>query len=208
MRFPSTTPRDAHHTSPANSLPPLARVNVVGASGSGKTTFSRQLAAVLGVPYIQLDQVFWEPNWTEPPDSRFFPRVEQVLSGERWVLDGNYHRTAPIKWPRTTTVIWLDYQLWRVLFQVTRRSLVRALKSEELWPQTGNRESLRRLFSRQSIVLYSYRTHPSHRVRYEREQVELSWPHLHFVRLRSPREARAFVRAAEQYVSALKRRLG
>jgi len=72
------------------------------------------------------------------------------------------------------------------------------LKSQELWPGTGNRESFRRLFSKHSIVLFSWRTHASHRVRYEREQAKPSWPHLHFVRLTSPREARAFVQAARQ----------
>jgi adenylate kinase family enzyme len=189
MRPPSTW---------STPLPALTRVNVVGASGSGKSTFASKLAAVLAVPYVQMDQVYWEPRWTEPPDHVFFPRLERAISGERWVLDGNYHRTAPIKWARATTVIWLDLSLPRVLFQVTSRSLRRAWTSDELWPNTGNRESFKKVFSRQSMVLYSLRTHGSVRARYERVQGEPSFCHLQFVRLRSRREAATFLRAARQ----------
>jgi adenylate kinase family enzyme len=179
-------------------LPTLTRVNVVGPSGSGKSTIGRRLAGLLGVLYVQMDQLFWEPGWTEAADAVFLARLERAIEGERWVLDGNYHRTAPIKWPRTTTVVWLDYVLPRVLWQASERAVRRALSGQELWPDTGNRESLGRLFSRKSALLFSLRTHGSHRARYRREQAQPSWPQLHFVRLRSPREAAAFLRAVER----------
>ena len=41
----------------------MKRINVVGTSGSGKSHFSSRLAAKLGVPYIEMDAVFWLPNW-------------------------------------------------------------------------------------------------------------------------------------------------
>src|SRR5207247_4580735 len=39
-----------------------ARVNVKGISGSGKTTFSRELAERLSVPYLELDAIHHGPN--------------------------------------------------------------------------------------------------------------------------------------------------
>lgn len=35
------------------------KINVVGTSGSGKSTFSRRLAAQLAIPYIEMDALFW-----------------------------------------------------------------------------------------------------------------------------------------------------
>ena len=36
----------------------VSRINVVGTSGSGKSTFSKKLASKLNCPYIELDQIF------------------------------------------------------------------------------------------------------------------------------------------------------
>ena len=135
----------------------LARVNVVGASGSGKSTFSKQLASQLEQPLIEMDALFWNSNWTESPDELFFARLRSALAHPRWVLDGNYDRTLPIKWQDVTAVIWLDYSLRRTLLQGLERALVRAWTRVELWPGTGNRESFRAtFFSKKSVLLWSY----------------------------------------------------
>lgn len=87
----------------------MKRINVVGSSGSGKSTFSKQLAMKLGVTYIEMDRLFWLPDWKELDDEAFFDKVVDVTQQEAWVLDGNYSRTQPYKWQRVDTIIWLDY---------------------------------------------------------------------------------------------------
>lgn len=132
---------------PSHVRSPLYRVNVVGTSGSGKSTFAKELALRLNAPYIELDLLYWEPNWKEPTDDVFFRRIEDTLSrSSRWVLDGNYNRAQPVKWKSVTTVIWLDYSYPRVLFQAVRRAIIRGIRREELWVGTGNRESLFKTF--------------------------------------------------------------
>jgi len=75
----------------------MKKINVVGTSGSGKSTFSRTLATRLGYPYLEMDAMFWKPNWQESTDEEFFAKLNSALSQERWVLDGNYNRTVDIK---------------------------------------------------------------------------------------------------------------
>ena len=70
----------------------------MGTSGSGKTSVARRIAKKLNIPYVELDELFWKPNWTESKDEEFFPKLEEALSVDGWVLDGNYTRTIPIKW--------------------------------------------------------------------------------------------------------------
>ena len=41
------------------------RVTVSGTSGSGKTTFARTLAKVIGARHIDLDAINWQPNWQD-----------------------------------------------------------------------------------------------------------------------------------------------
>ena len=65
------------------------RINVVGTSGSGKSTFAKRIAREYRVPYVQLDELQWKPNWEESSDEEFFPKVEKALSSDRGILDGN-----------------------------------------------------------------------------------------------------------------------
>lgn len=51
------------------------RIAVVGASGSGKTTFARRLAERLGIPHIELDAIHWGPDWTPARDDDFRART-------------------------------------------------------------------------------------------------------------------------------------
>ncbi|MBN0386682.1 (d)CMP kinase, partial [Pseudomonas aeruginosa] len=43
-------------------------INVVGTSGSGKSTLARRLAHRLELPWIELDRLYWRPNWQGAPD--------------------------------------------------------------------------------------------------------------------------------------------
>ena len=78
----------------------LDRVAVVGTSCSGKTTLAKTLAARLGATHLELDAVHWEPNWQSAPDEEFRLAVSEALSGDRWVVDGNYGKVRDIIWPR------------------------------------------------------------------------------------------------------------
>src|SRR3954471_7110590 len=100
----------------------LARVNVVGTSGSGKTTFAEQLAAKLGSPHVDLDRLYWQANWTPASDEVFFARITAALQSPSWIVDGNYDRTVPIKWRDVQMVIWLDYCFARTFVQSLRRA--------------------------------------------------------------------------------------
>ena len=117
------------------------RVNVVGTSGSGKSTFSKTLADKLNVPYIELDALNWKPNWTNSSDEELFTKLDDALSVDGWVLDGNYERTQAIKWKSVQMVIHLDLPLHVVLYRIIIRSLItRGLGGQELW--AGNKETL------------------------------------------------------------------
>src|SRR5438105_587112 len=79
---------------------PMNRIVVVGTTNAGKTTMARRLAAKLGVPHVELDALFWEPNWTEADDDVFVERVQNATAGDRWVACGNYSQAHAVLWPR------------------------------------------------------------------------------------------------------------
>jgi adenylate kinase family enzyme len=169
------------------------RINVIGTSGSGKTTFGRQLAKVLKIPFIEMDALFWGPNWSFPEDEQLFQTLENELASESWVLDGNYTRTLDIKWVRVQAVVWLNYKLPRTVYQAVTRAVSRLFSKEELWPGTGNRENLKMLFSKDSIVLWtlkSYHRHKRRNIGYINDQ---KFAHIKFHRIRSPKAGKEFL---------------
>lgn len=170
------------------------RFNVVGTSGSGKTTFSRRLSEVLAVPHIEMDSLFWGPNWSCPSDEEFFVTLQAALHREAWVLDGNYNWARAIKWAAIDCVIWLDYSFARTIHRSLRRTVTRAITRQEIWKGTGNRESFRQsFFSKKSVVLYAIQTYWKNRRNYEALMGDPNYERIEFVRLRSPKEADAFL---------------
>ncbi|MGE3315234.1 MAG: adenylate kinase [Planctomycetaceae bacterium] len=164
------------------------RINVVGTAGSGKSTFARQLGEVLGLPYIEMDTLFWQPDWQETPDPELFPKIRDATSGDRWILDGNYTRSTPEKWKRVELVIWLDLLFLTTVSRVTKRCIQRSFSQRELWPGTGNRESWRKSFlSTDSVIWWSITSHRKNREHYSRCLSAPEYSHISFLRLTTPR---------------------
>jgi adenylate kinase family enzyme len=170
-------------------------VSVVGASGSGKSTFARRLAAHLGVGHVELDALYWGPGWTPRPHEDFVSDVEAAVAGDAWVIDGNYSVLQPAIWARADTVVWIDPPTPLVLAQVYRRTLRFAIDQTELWPGTGLRQPWTDVLApwkRDSIVRWSLQQRRNHPRRYGDAMTSPTNAHLTFHRLRSRREVEAF----------------
>lgn len=126
------------------------RVLVVGTSCSGKTTFARTVSETCGIHHIELDALFWRPNWTETPKPELRERVKREVAREEWVLDGNYSYTQDVTWHRATHLVWLNLPFLVVLWRSVKRTFGRMITGEEMW--AGNHESFRIAFSRNSII--------------------------------------------------------
>jgi adenylate kinase family enzyme len=169
----------------------VVRVSVVGSSGSGKTTFGKALAVRLDVPFVELDSIFHQPNWTELPDDEFRARVREAVAGDEWVIDGNYGVVRPIVLERATTVAWLDYSRPRVMQQVIRRSVGRGITRQELW--NGNCEDPRTWLDADHPIRWAWTHHARKRVEYEERFGSADYAHLAVHRFRKPRETRAWL---------------
>jgi len=167
------------------------RISIVGTSGSGKTTLARQLSQRLAIPHVELDALHHEPNWTEAPIDVFRKRVEQSLSGNSWVVDGNYSKVRDIVWSRADTVIWLDYPLPLIMKRVVWRTFRRVVTQEELW--NGNRETWQTTFSRDSIILWVLQTYRKSRKEYPILFKQPEYAHLKVVHMRSPKTTQAWL---------------
>jgi adenylate kinase family enzyme len=154
---------------------------VASASGSGKTTLGREVARRLGAPFYELDALHHGPGWTEATAEELRARVEPLVSGEAWVVDGVYRgKLGELVLDRADLVVWLDLprRVWlpRLLWRTARR----VFRREVLW--NGNRETLRNsVLGRDALIPFALRTYGDRRRRYDTELA--CYP---VVRLRSP----------------------
>lgn len=100
----------------------MQRILVIGNCGAEKTYFSKTLAKKLDLPVVHLDSIFWLPNWVQRDKGDFDRLLQAELVKPRWLIDGNYKRTLPLRVQYADTVIHLNYNRWICLYRVIKRS--------------------------------------------------------------------------------------
>ena len=138
----------------------MRRVAVIAsASGNGKTTLGRALAARLGVPFVELDALVHGPGWSETPDDELRALVEPIVRSDGWVIDGTYRsKLGMLVFDAADTIVWLDLPIRVWLPRLLRRTGRRLTGRERLW--NDNRETLRGAFGgRESLFGYALRMH-------------------------------------------------
>jgi hypothetical protein len=127
----------------------------------------------------------------------FLARIDGATSGEAWVADGNYGGMGAreIVWSRADTVIWLDFSLPVILTRLWRRTLARIRDRAELWPGTGNRETVRNaFFSRDSLFVWALKTYRRRKNQYADLFARPEYAGV-LVHLREPSEAARWLEA-------------
>lgn len=168
---------------------PPRRIVVAGVSGSGKTTLSRRIAARLELPYVEIDGLHHGPGWVPRPE--FLEDVAAFVAQDSWVTEYQYRTAKPLLLDRATLVVWLDLPTALTMAQVTWRTVSRRVRRTELW--NGNREGpLREVFTDPGhVIRWAWTTR--HRLRQELPSLVGAHPGLELVRLRSHRQAAAWL---------------
>lgn len=174
-------------------------------TSSGKSTLAETIAGRFGLNYIELDALHWEPNWQGAPLDVFRARVEKaVQQSERWIVAGNYHVVRDIIWPKAEAVIWLDYSLGRVLWQLTRRNFKRWWTQELLWGT--NREPLWthfKLWSQESLYHWLFKTYWRRRCEYPLLLSQPEHQHLRLIRFKHPQETQTWLEGFPKTIEAV-----
>ena len=58
----------------------MTRVVVIGTSCVGKTTFAKSLARVLSFRHVEMDALYWQPNWIPRASDEFRALIAQAVA--------------------------------------------------------------------------------------------------------------------------------
>lgn len=99
----------------------MERIVIIGCAGAGKSTLARQLGEKLGLPVVHLDKLFWKPGWVESTKEEIDKKILEEMEKPKWILDGNYNRTMPMRVAKCDTVIYLDFSRFACLMGIGKR---------------------------------------------------------------------------------------
>ena len=111
------------------------RILILGSGGSGKTSFSRKLAAKMQIPAIHLDTLYWEAGWKEPDKNQWQSRVAELVKQPTWVMDGNYSGTLNLRLPPAEWIIFLDIPNWLCVWNIFKRRIQYAKAGRDARPE-------------------------------------------------------------------------
>ncbi len=173
----------------------MNRIVIIGATGSGKSTLGHRLAKKLGYPVIELDDLYWNPGWIAAAPEKFRADVANAApAGGQWISVGNYSIASDILWARADALIWTDPGFVTCFVRIVRRTHRRALDKESVC--NGIFETVSRLFSKDSLILWLFRTHAKKRREFGKVFTERSYPNIRqYIRLQSAQEIENFISA-------------
>ncbi len=99
----------------------MQRIMIIGPCGAGKSTLARKLHQQLSLELIHLDQLYWQPNWTETDPGPWKKIVEQIVQKDQWIIDGNFGSTMDIRIEKADTIIFLAYSTFTCITRVLQR---------------------------------------------------------------------------------------
>ncbi|MGH4024143.1 MAG: adenylate kinase [Pseudonocardiaceae bacterium] len=169
--------------------PAPARILVYGVTGSGKSVLAERIGTALNLPWYSVDDLTWEPGWVPVPVEDQRMRISVICARECWILDSAYGQWRDIPLSRAELIVGLDYPRWLSLCRLIRRTGRRIISGELAC--NGNRESLRSAFSRDSIIVWHFRSFKRKQRRMREWHADPDLPPV--VLVRSPRAAKAWL---------------
>ena len=116
----------------------MQKLAVFGNAGGGKSTLSKRLSAIAGLPLYILDKIQYRPGGAEVPQEEYKRVHQEILDTERWIIDGfGCMETLWLRLERADTLVFVDLPLFIHFWWVTKRLIVGHFKPPEGWPENS-----------------------------------------------------------------------
>lgn len=110
----------------------MNRIMVMGVSpGVGKSTFAQKLGEDMNINVYHLDTLYWKPGWVEASQEEFRAGQQNIVTLDKWIIEGNYSNTYDIRAQNADTIIYLELPLHVCLYRVFKRWILHFGKTRQ-----------------------------------------------------------------------------
>ena len=116
----------------------MKKVAVFGNAGGGKSTLSKRLAEITGLPLVTLDRLKYRTGGSIVPHDEFKAAHDALLQQDQWIVDG--FGSLDTVWERLNvadTLVYVDLPVFRHYWWVTKRFLKGVFIPPESWPENS-----------------------------------------------------------------------
>ena len=114
----------------------MKKVAVFGNAGGGKSTLSKRLAELTGLPLVVLDLLQYKTGGVEVPEEEYQAIHQEILQQDKWIIDG--YGSLHTVWERlevADTLVYVDLPVLQHYWWVTKRFLKGVFIPPESWPK-------------------------------------------------------------------------
>jgi len=88
------------------------------------------------LPCFAIDRIQWRPAWVPTPEPEYTKAHEELLSQERWLIDG-YGSWASVerRLEEADTIIFVDHPIWVHFWWATKRQSDRSSSAARTVPK-------------------------------------------------------------------------
>lgn len=116
----------------------MKKVAVFGNAGGGKSTLSKKLSHITGLPLHVLDKIQYQAGGIEVPDADYKRIHQEILETERWIIDGfGCMETLWLRLEKADTLVFVDLPLYVHFWWVTKRLITGYFQPPDGWPQNS-----------------------------------------------------------------------
>ncbi|HVO96344.1 MAG TPA: hypothetical protein VMT22_26030 [Terriglobales bacterium] len=114
---------------------PIKKVAVFGNAGGGKSTRSKRLSEITGLPLYVLDKIKYRSGGIEVLQEGYKRTHEKILLTDRWIIDGfGCMETLWQRLDKADSLIFMDMPLYLHFWWVSKRLITGWVKPPEGWP--------------------------------------------------------------------------
>ena len=114
----------------------MKKVAVFGNAGGGKSTLSKRLSEITGLPLYVLDKIKYESGGAEVAQEDYEQIHQEILAADQWIIDG--FGSLETLWPRldeADSLVFVDLPLYVHFWWVTKRMLTGHFNPPAGWPE-------------------------------------------------------------------------
>lgn len=106
-----------------DSITLLNRITIIGNGASGKTTLSRILSNITGLPVVHLDKYYWI-DWKPITSSNWKIIHNELINQERWIIEGTQPGELKNRLERSNLIIFLDIPICVCFYRFIKKYIV------------------------------------------------------------------------------------